>query len=316
MEHNFSIDFCVIGAAKSGTTLLYSLLKQHPDVYLPHVKESHFFSRNDMQIDFFNHAYKADSCLDVNQVLKNRKNTYHSVHFFDYTQYQKLYTFAPVHALKGDVCPSYLGSKSAVNELFAHNKEMKIIAILRNPIKRIQSHYAMDLEQGKIKKINFYQDILLDDSATRKGWGLNAQYLSSGLYASQLKPYFDIFPRKNIKVIVFERFIANKSKYLNEIFQFLHLSENHSIQFEVKENKTGTPKFAFINYHLHQMGIMQYLKQFVSAEIRESLKKLWFKDITHFRVTDNDLQFLKAFYYQDITELKKLLNDPITEWDD
>lgn len=37
-------DFLGIGAQKAGTTWLYAQLKQHPDVWMPMVKELHFFS--------------------------------------------------------------------------------------------------------------------------------------------------------------------------------------------------------------------------------------------------------------------------------
>ena len=38
-------NFLVLGAAKSGTTALYHILKKHPDVFLPLQKEPYFFSR-------------------------------------------------------------------------------------------------------------------------------------------------------------------------------------------------------------------------------------------------------------------------------
>ena len=37
-------NFFVIGAPKAGTTALYRALRQHPDIYLPKLKEPHFFS--------------------------------------------------------------------------------------------------------------------------------------------------------------------------------------------------------------------------------------------------------------------------------
>ena len=41
-------DFLVIGAAKSGTTSLFSWLGEHPGVWLPEVKEPHFFTQFDL----------------------------------------------------------------------------------------------------------------------------------------------------------------------------------------------------------------------------------------------------------------------------
>lgn len=38
-----TIDFCIVGAAKSATTLLHLYLPQQPDLFLPTVKELAFF---------------------------------------------------------------------------------------------------------------------------------------------------------------------------------------------------------------------------------------------------------------------------------
>ena len=41
---SFAPDFLVIGAAKCGTSSLYAYLGQHPQLFVPEVKEPHFFS--------------------------------------------------------------------------------------------------------------------------------------------------------------------------------------------------------------------------------------------------------------------------------
>ena len=40
-------NFLCVGAQKAGTTTLYDILKQHPNIYLPKVKELHFFDKDD-----------------------------------------------------------------------------------------------------------------------------------------------------------------------------------------------------------------------------------------------------------------------------
>jgi hypothetical protein len=43
MKHEIKPGFFVVGAPKSGTTSLYSYLKQHPEIFLPRIKELNFF---------------------------------------------------------------------------------------------------------------------------------------------------------------------------------------------------------------------------------------------------------------------------------
>src|SRR5438067_5410553 len=44
-------DFFVVGHAKSGTTALYEMLRRHPQIYMPELKEPWFFA-SDMQLRF------------------------------------------------------------------------------------------------------------------------------------------------------------------------------------------------------------------------------------------------------------------------
>jgi len=37
-------DFFVVGQPKSGTTALYEMLRQHPQIYMPDLKEPEFFA--------------------------------------------------------------------------------------------------------------------------------------------------------------------------------------------------------------------------------------------------------------------------------
>src|SRR3712207_923366 len=45
-------NFLIIGAMKSGTTSLHYYLKQHPDVFMPPVKEQDFFALEGKKLNF------------------------------------------------------------------------------------------------------------------------------------------------------------------------------------------------------------------------------------------------------------------------
>src|SRR5437899_2771980 len=44
-------DFFIVGHAKSGTTALYEMLREHPQIYMPELKEPWFFA-TDMRVRF------------------------------------------------------------------------------------------------------------------------------------------------------------------------------------------------------------------------------------------------------------------------
>ena len=60
-------NFLVVGAQKSGTTSLYSYLKQHPQIYMSPLKEPHFFVSHVLKLP---HRGIGD---DVSNVIKDFK---------------------------------------------------------------------------------------------------------------------------------------------------------------------------------------------------------------------------------------------------
>jgi len=111
VELKRNVDFLVIGAQKSGTTSLFKYLQRHPELYLPPSKE----------INFFVNASKFPRGLD-----------WYIETYFRGADEDKLW---------GEVCPSYIGYTSAPANIYANCPDVKLVAILRNPIDRAYSHY-------------------------------------------------------------------------------------------------------------------------------------------------------------------------------
>lgn len=111
------IDFFVIGAARSGTTSLYRVLEQHPDVFVPTVKEPRFFAEHwDRGWDWYTGLYKD----------------------------------APTGSKRGDFSPNYTNSldetSRIVPRLHAAYPDAKLIYMVRNPIACAISNWRMTAE--------------------------------------------------------------------------------------------------------------------------------------------------------------------------
>ena len=104
-------NFMCLGAAKSGKTTLYDILKQHPDIYLPSFKEPHFFDIHDN----YNNG--------IDWYMKN---------YYSKSNFKAI----------GDFTPSYFFEKEAPKRIYdALSKDIKFIVILRHPVDRAYSHY-------------------------------------------------------------------------------------------------------------------------------------------------------------------------------
>lgn len=97
--------FFIAGAPKCGTTALWSYLRGHPGVYLPEVKEPHFFS----------------SDLPGLRAVA------------DEAGYRALFAAAPAGALAGEASASTLHSRAAVPAILAAVPDARFVVLLRDP---------------------------------------------------------------------------------------------------------------------------------------------------------------------------------------
>ena len=119
--------FLILGAQKAGTTFLFELLCQHPWIIPP------------------KHRKRETHCLDWrwNEALKSTPQRVRWCRqFYHYDELQR-----HPSCQTGDSTPSYLLDSRRViprlREAFAHSAQMKFFVTFRDPIRRVESHYAM-----------------------------------------------------------------------------------------------------------------------------------------------------------------------------
>ena len=118
-------DFLIIGAPKAGTTALHAALAQHPQLYLSPVKEPKFFM------------------CDGPPRAQQGPGDAHSVRewIWERDRYETLFASAPAGALKGESTPFYLWDRDAHRRISALVPDIKLIAVLRDPVDRAYSNW-------------------------------------------------------------------------------------------------------------------------------------------------------------------------------
>ena len=133
VESDFHVSFMIIGAGKSGTSSLFSLLDQHPNLEGIKNKEPHFFST---------HPDWKEGLNEYEELYEKREGAL-------YFEGSTTYTFYPHRNLK------------IWDDIYEYNPNMKFIYMVRNPIDRFVSHYMHSYERG-------YIDDTLSGSLTNK----------------------------------------------------------------------------------------------------------------------------------------------------
>ena len=101
----FRVDFFVVGAARCGTTSLYNYLNQHPEIFLPKIKE-------------LNHFSEVESSEQSDYKKPKNDQEYHTKIIKSSEIYKGLFNDAKENHVKGDISPSYLSNSTTAQRLF------------------------------------------------------------------------------------------------------------------------------------------------------------------------------------------------------
>jgi hypothetical protein len=283
-------NFFIVGAPKSGTTLLYNYLKQHPKVFLSSRKEPHFFSQS-------YHNFRLAPPVTT-------KNLYLEI-------FENADNFTAV----GEASTNYLSDPEAAYLIKNQLPNSKIIISLRNPIDRAFSDYLFNINIG-FEKQSFQKSI----KKLSKNYDpvLSPRYLHAGLYYQHLQRYFELFGREQVKIIIFEEWIQKPLETIHEILEFLEISEpltnyddpNH-YSFEDVKNIIGIksePKNHISKYILEHQSVFNFFKLFFPLKNDEYIKnQILLKNSTKPKLKENDKIFLKNYFTEDVKQLEFLL---------
>ncbi len=262
----------IIGAMKSGTTSLYDILSQHPQVCTSVDKETGFFNRDLDEEEILKYKYS---------FIKNKKSNCIALEAsVSYTQY-----------------PLYQGVPERIKRSGLAN--CKFIYIVRNPIKRIESHIRHGLFAGWGKGLEH---------------GIPSDAIEYSRYAMQLDRFARVFSKENIYILQLEDFAENPCKYLKEICGFLALDEYEFSGVEEVRNsgdffETARLLKLFSQNEFVQTRIIKFLPIRLKTKIRRFLSntKIKNKEVNRterWRLTDIEISEVQQELIEDIYKLR------------
>jgi hypothetical protein len=198
-------NFLIIGAAKSGTTSLQAYLDQHADVFFSPSKEPNYFALADIPL-----PQPGPAPPDVLYHLLYR----HSV--TDYETYLALFEGVGSQRAVGEASVRYLYYPEAPGRIRALLPDARLVAVLREPVSRLYSHYCMNV-QYQLEPLDLQAAIEAEPSRREAAWGWDWHYVAIGRYAEQLERYFALFDREQIKVVLYDDFVARPLDVFRDI---------------------------------------------------------------------------------------------------
>ena len=278
-------NFMCIGAAKSGTTTLYDILRQHPDIFLPSFKEPHFF----------------DITENYNKGLDWYRKNYYSK-----TNKQTI----------GDFTPSYFFDTQSPRRIHASlGSGVRFVVLLRDPVDRAYSHYLHSL-RDRHESLSF-EDGLLIEKERLELYVKNGDYLSylrhsychQGFYGDMIKNYLDYFSIDNFFFIHFEKeFVQNREGTIISLLEFLDLDKEIDLNINIKSNAASKERSQLLKNIMKSKGFWrQLIKRMVpNAQtrqiIRNKIQRVNIKEIKSSPLPDSLKSYLYDKYFRDNIE--------------
>ncbi|ACK73096.1 sulfotransferase [Gloeothece citriformis PCC 7424] len=199
-------DFLIIGAQKAATTSLYNYLVQHPQIYpRKSFKEVRYFDRTE-------HYSKGYSWYLGNFPFK----------------------FETGNRLNCDASPNYLYYEDVPRLIQQDLGEVKMIAILREPVSRAYSAWQMfhsfaNIDNDHLRRFydprNFDEAIAeeFDPNFDYRKYPFRYDYVGRGRYIDQLENYYKYFKKENLLILTTDQLNKDLGATLNYICEFLNI---------------------------------------------------------------------------------------------
>lgn len=198
-------NFLVIGAQRAGTSLLHKILDRHPEIYVPtQRKEIHFFDR------YFERGPDW------------------------YQRYFPAVVEAGSYAAIGEVTPDYLTRSEVPARIHELLPDIRLIAILRNPVDRAFSWYQYACRSRYEQRA--FEQFLEEDPLV----------LEAGLYHRNLARYLERFAREQTHVMIYEELVHDPARELGVLASFLGLAKSWvapELMTAERVNTSAIPKY-------------------------------------------------------------------------
>jgi Sulfotransferase family len=225
VAHRRAPDFFIVGQPKSGTTALYEMLRHHPQIYMPELKEPWYFA-SDM-LPRFQPPRSAPPLRTLDE-------------------YRELFADAGPEQRIGEASSAYLLSRTAATRIAEVCADARIIAILREPASFLRSLHLQLLRTHVESKKDLRSAIELEP-ARREGKKIPRRshrpqllmYSDHVRYVEQLRRYYDAFAPEQVLVLIYDDFRRDNEGAVRTVRRFLGVEEGSPVDVS-EANTTST----------------------------------------------------------------------------
>ncbi len=210
MSRTAQPDFLIIGAPKAGTTALHTALAGHPDVFVSDPKEPKYWLCDGAPPP----AWCGPGDRHSQQEWIWRAD-----------EYTALFDGAGEYKARGESTAFYLWSRGAHRRIAEALPEVRLIAVVRDPIDRAYSNWMHLWSDGLEPEQDFETAFARQDERVAAGWAPFWRYRELGLYGEQLAHLLDYVAADRVLVLRYRDLIDDPRTAVDRACRFLGIRE-------------------------------------------------------------------------------------------
>jgi hypothetical protein len=230
--------FLIPGAGKSGTTFVAYVLGQHPDVFIPAIKEPAFFS------------------TFLGRGFYHKGMSFYQKHFRGYSGQKHV----------GEASTVYMYDPESPTLIKENLGAPKLIFVLRHPVDRVYSNYWQEIKAGR--KLPPF-DVFITSGAPRAD-----EMILVSQYEEHLKRYFVHFDRADCLVLAYDQLKSVPREFFARITRFLQLDPlPEDVGMGQIVNPAARPRVRVFSRLLQNRQMIQEVKDILPGGAVRPVKK-------------------------------------------
>ncbi len=246
----------LVGAQKSGTTTLATMLASHPDIFMCSPKEPGFLAFGESgytALDGYGRQARAKRW-----VVRSEQT------------YLKLFRRAsPATRFLGDASTWYLSEPGCAERLRAFNPEARIIVILRQPADRAYSAWC-DARRNDEEPSETFAEALAQEKYRDTPSHL-LRYREMGCYARYLRRYIEVFGRQRLLLLFYEDLRDHPEALWRRCCNFLGLPIDAAPTAH-QQNRAGMPRSRLLHKLMRSESLKSSLRAVLPMPLLAGIK--------------------------------------------
>lgn len=296
----------LIGGMRCGSTSLYLMLGQHPEVFLSPVKEPQFFLAEALRME-------AASNPDLKRVVEKVEG---EGKYRTFESYRTLFSGVSNERWIGEAS-HYLYHSGAIRPILTNSRDARVIVVFRDPTERIFSEYLNRIRGGFFS--GSFEEFALkgaefDNQQRIVGLPTDSR-LPKGLQAQLIQPWVDAFGPDRLRCLFFDDLEAHPLSVVKDIFAWLEVDRNFSPQL-LHSQKGGIPRSqSLIKLLNSQSPLFRHIKRRVPRLLKERYRsKLYQRTLDRPEIAPDTREKLREFYSADVMQLEILTGRDLSAW--